>query len=122
LNRYINLYLDEARPVLLTGARQKTNALWISTKTRGPMTRRKVGALITQITQETLGIAISPHLFRTIDATTAADACVDMPHLASALLGHTDPRVTEEDYNRASSLNAGNAYAEIIQKHYRAQT
>jgi integrase len=122
LNPYITLYLEEARPVLLTGARQATNALWISTITRGPMTKRKVGSLITQITQETIGIAISPHLFRTIDASTAADARGDMPYLASALLGHTDPRVAEEDYNRASSLKAGNAYAEIIQKHYRAQT
>jgi site-specific recombinase XerD len=121
LNPYIGLYLDEARPVLLTDAPQATNALWISTTTRGPMTVRKVGSLITQITEETLGIAISPHLFRTADATTAADARGDMPHLASAFLGHTDPKVTEEHYNRASSLNVGQAYAEILQKHYGAQ-
>jgi site-specific recombinase XerD len=120
LNPYINLYLNEARPVLLTGAQQDTNALWISTVTRGPMTQRKVGSLITQITQETLGIAISPHLFRAIDATTAADARGDMPHLASALLGHTHPRTTEQDYNRPSSLSAGKEYAEIIKTHYSA--
>jgi integrase len=122
LNPYISLYLDEARPVLLTGARQDTNSLWISTTTRGPMTKRRVGSLITQMTKETLGIAISPHLFRTVDATTAADARGDMPHLASALLGHTDPSVTEEHYNRATSLSAGNEYAEIIKKHYSTET
>jgi integrase len=122
LNPYITLYLEEARPVLLTGARQATNALWISTITRGPMTKRKVGSLIAQITQETIGIAISPHFFRSIDATTAADARGDMPHLASALLGHTHQSITEEHYNRASSLNAGKVYAEIIQNHYRGQT
>jgi hypothetical protein len=120
LNPYINLYLEEARPILLTGVLRDTNALWISTTTRGPMTKRKIGSLISHITQETLGIAISPHLFRTIDATTAADALDNMPHLASALLGHTDPSITEEHYNRASSLSAGKAYAEIIQKHYGA--
>jgi site-specific recombinase XerD len=122
LTPYINLYLDEVRPVLLTGAQQDMNALWISTKTRGPMTKRKVGSLITQITQETIGIPISPHLFRTIDATTAADARGDMPHLARALLGHTDPSITEEHYNRASSLSVGKDYAEILHKHYSAQT
>jgi integrase len=118
LNPYINLYLDKARPVLLTGALQDTNALWISTTTRGPITNRKVSSLISHITKETLGIAISPHLFRAIAATTAADARGDMPHLASALLGHTDPSITEEHYNRASSLSVGKTYAEIIQKHY----
>jgi hypothetical protein len=35
------------------------------------------------------------------------------PHLASALLNHTDPRVTEEHYNRASSISSGKIYAEI---------
>jgi integrase len=121
LNPFINLYLDEARPTLLTGSLRDTNALWISTTARGPMTRRKIGSLITQITKETLGIAISPHLFRTIDATTAADALGNMPHLASALLGHTHPNITEEHYNRGSSLSAGKEYAEILQKHYSVQ-
>jgi hypothetical protein len=36
------------------------------------------------------------------------------PHLASALLNHTDPRVTEEHYNRATSVTASKIYAEII--------
>ena len=102
----------------MIGAKKETNALWISSGTRGPMTANDVGALITQITRETLGIAISPHLFRTADATTAADAKGDMPHLASALLGHTNPHMTEVNYNRATSLNAANEYAAIIEKHY----
>ena len=88
LTPFIELYLKEARPVLLTGSKQDTNALWISSGTRGPMTTNDVGALITQITWETLGVAISPHLFRTVAATAVADAKGDMPHLASALLGH----------------------------------
>ena len=118
LNPYIELYLNEARPVLLTASQQHTDALWISSKTRGPMTARKVGSLISPVTKETLGVAISPHLFRTMDATTAADAKSDLPHLASALLGHADTRVTEEHYNRATSMSAANAYAEILRKNY----
>ena len=74
LNPYIELYLTEARPVLLTGAEQETQMLWISSTTRRPMTIRKVGSLISQLTRETLGIPISPHLFRTAAATTLADA------------------------------------------------
>lgn len=118
LNPYIELYLTEARPVLLTGAGQETQMLWISSKTRRPMTVRKVGSLISQLTKETLGIPISPHLFRTAAATTLAEAKGDMPYLASALLGHTHPRITEEHYNRASSINAATTYAEIIRNNY----
>jgi hypothetical protein len=37
-----------------------------------------------------------------------------MPHLASALLQHTDPRVTEKHYNRATTLQAAEAFARLI--------
>ena len=116
LNPYIDLYLNEARVFLLGKSKTNSNALWISSNGQ-PMTARKVGSLITHITRETIGVAISPHLFRTADATTAAEACGDMPHLASALLGHTNPKITEEHYNRASSLKAGQDYAAIVQRY-----
>ena len=122
LNPYIELYLNEARPVLLTGSRDKeTKALWISSVARGPMTKRAVGKLLTQITQETVGIAISPHLFRTADATTAADAISDMPYFASALLGHSSPPITDEHYKRNTSLNAQSDYAKFIQTKFLGQ-
>jgi integrase len=117
LNPYIDLYLKEARLVLLDESQIETNALWISSKTRQPMTARKVGSLITQITRETIGVGISPHLFRTADATTVAEACGDMPHLASALLGHPNPNITEEHYIRPSSLSAGSELAAIVLKY-----
>jgi hypothetical protein len=55
-------------------------------------------------------------LFRTADATTAADAQTDMPHLATALLGHTHPRIADEHYKLNSSLSAQNDYAQMIAK------
>jgi integrase len=60
------------------------------------------------------GVDVSPHLFRTAAASTAATYGGNTPHLASAVLHHTDPRVTEKHYNRASSLSASKVYAEII--------
>jgi integrase len=62
----------------------------------------------------TLGVDVSPHLFRTAAASTAAAYGGNIPHLASAVLGHTDPRVTEEHYNRASSVNGAAVYAQLI--------
>jgi integrase len=113
LNRYIDVYLSQAQPVLL-GSRPPTNTLWISSTTGRRMTTKNLGTLISKITFETLGVDVSPHLFRTAAASTAAVYGGNTPHLASALLNHTDPRVTEEHYNRASTLSAAAAYARII--------
>jgi integrase len=113
LNRHIDTYLSQSRPVLL-GSRPPTNALWISSTTGGRLTIKNLGTLISKITLETIGVDVSPHLFRTAAASTAATYGESTPHLASALLNHTDPRVTEEHYNRASSVSAAAAYARIV--------
>jgi integrase len=113
LNRCIEVYLNKSRPVLL-GSRPPTNTLWISSTTGRPMTTKNIGTLISKITFETLGVDVSPHLFRTAAASTAVAYGGNTPHLASALLNHMDPRITEEHYNRASSVRASKIYAEII--------
>src|SRR5262249_12920876 len=112
LKRYIDVYLNQSRPILL-GSRPPTNTLWISSTTGRRMTTKNLGTLISKITLETIGVNVSPHLFRTAAASTAAAYGGNTPHLASALLNHTDPRVTEEHYNRASSVNASKIYARI---------
>jgi integrase len=116
LNGSIEVYLKQSRPVLLRWG-STTNALWISSTSGEPMTRKNLGTLISRITLRTLGVDVSPHLFRTAAASTAASYCGNTPHLASALLNHTDPRVTEQHYNRASSVSASKAYAEIVSSH-----
>jgi integrase len=120
LNPAIDLYLHQSRPVLLR-SRPTTNALWISSTTGGPMTIKNLGTLVSKVTFETLGVDVSPHLFRTAAASTAAAYGGSTPHLASAILNHTDPRVTEEHYNRASSVSATKIYAEIINGYLRAE-
>lgn len=115
LNRAIEAYLNDVRP-LLVGSRPSTQALWISSTTGRPMTAKNLGALVSKLTLQTLGVDVSPHLFRSAAASTAAAYGTDTPHLASAVLNHTDPRVTEEHYNRASSMNASKIYGEIVSK------
>jgi integrase len=73
-----------------------------------------VEKVISATTLATVGIDVSPHLFRTAGASTVAVHAGSTPHLSSALLHHTDPWVTEEHYNRASSLSAAQAYAAFI--------
>ena len=112
LNPFVDLYLNQSRAVLL-GSSPPTNALWISSTTGGRLTTKNLGTLISKITLETIGVNVSPHLFRTAAASTAAGYGGNTPHLASALLNHTDPRVTEEHYNRATSIAASRVYAAI---------
>jgi hypothetical protein len=78
------------------------------------MSRTTMERPITQTTQQTLGVSVNPHLFRACAATTAALYAGDHPRLASGLLQHVDPRVTEAHYNRASSLQAAIRYGEIL--------
>jgi integrase len=118
LDHSIEVYLNQSRPVLL-GSRPPTNGLWLSSTTGLPLNRKNLGTLISKITFETLGVDVSPHLFRTAAASTAATYGHGTPHLASALLNHTDPRVTEEHYNRASSVSASRIYAEIVDEYLR---
>ena len=121
LNRAIDLYLREARPVLI-GSRSSTNSLWISSRTGQRYTTKNLGTLISKITFRTVGVDVSPHLFRTAGATTAAMYGGDNPHLASTLLGHSDSRVTHKHYVRATSVNAAKEYAAIIRPYYNSES
>jgi site-specific recombinase XerD len=116
LNKIIDLYLTEARPRLI-GSKPGSNWLWISSRTGGRFTTKNLGTLISKITLQTIGVDVSPHLFRSAAATSSALYGGRTPHLASAVLGHTDPRVTYEHYNRASSVHAAKAYAAIVRQY-----
>jgi integrase len=79
---------------------------------------KNLGTLISKITREAIGVDVSPHLFRTAGASTAAIYGGNRPHLASRLLNHRDPRVTQEHYNLSTNLTAGEEYA-LITRSYR---
>ncbi len=115
-NLAIELYLKEARPILMNSSRPN-NSLWISSRTGRRFTYKNLGTLISRITRQTLGIDVSPHLFRTAAASTAAVKLPEYPYLSSALLGHADPRIADEHYKRVTSLNAGSIYADLIQEY-----
>jgi integrase len=120
LNRAIDLYLDQARPVLI-GNESMSKPLWVFSRTGGQFTTKNRGTLISKITLQTIGVDVSPHLFRTAGATTAAMYGNETPCIASALLGHTDPRVTHEHYNRATSVQAAKLYGSIIEQYRKSE-
>jgi len=120
LKHVVNSYLNEHRPVL-GRSRSRSNALWLSSNDGAPMSYLGIERVVTDVTRLTLGVGVTPHLFRTSAASTAAIHAGNMPQLASAILQHTDARVTEEHYNRATSMSAAGVYAEIIRGYLREE-
>ena len=135
LTSFIESYLDVYRPVLLGHSAGGSNpcleaesayapcatglpteaspALWLSRR-GSSLTYHAVERLVTETTRMTLGVAVNPHRFRTIDATSVALHAPHLPYLASALLQHFDPRVTQEHYTRASSLSVAEDFTGLI--------
>jgi integrase len=110
----VDKYINTHRTVLSRGDTAQ-RALWLSSTTGQQMTAKNLGTLISKLTRETIGVDVSPHLFRTAGVSTAAVYGGKYPHLGSALMGHRDARVTEERYNRAIGLETGDAYASITE-------
>jgi len=116
INRAVELYLNQARPVLMKSSRPD-NSLWISWRTGTRFTYKNLGTLISKITLQTLGVDVSPHLFRTAAASTAAVKLPGFPYLASALLGQADSGIADKHYKRTTSLSAANVYGNLIQEY-----
>lgn len=116
LGSALHRYLTKHR-VILTGTEAPGPALWLSSNDGGPMTYDGVAKVITETTRMTVGIPVSPHMFRTAMASSAAIHGGANPYLASTLLHHRDPQVTEAHYNRASSLNAAKAWGAVLQEY-----
>jgi len=109
----IEKYVYQYRPILLC-SNAPTEALWVSGKTAQKMHPTYISRLISGVTLQAVGVAVSPHLFRTAAASSAAIFASDQPNLASALLHHRDSRVTQDHYNRASTMSAANLYSELV--------
>jgi integrase len=116
MGAFIDKYVNVHRPRLIRPG-VSSSAFWISSRDGKAMTTKGMALTISTTTRRTLGIDVSPHLFRTAAASTAAVYGGNTPHLASAVLNHRDPRITEEHYTRASSMSAAQAYAAITESY-----
>ena len=111
LTSAIEHYLEVHRPVL---ARGNTRALWLAIDGK-PMSYASIAELIPETTRMTVGVSVSPHMFRTAGATTLATRAGDKPHAGSALLHHRPGSTTQENYNRASCVSAGKSLSDVNQ-------
>jgi integrase len=109
LEKYLSIHRD------VLAQKSESNALWLSSADGQAMTYSAVADAVKKTTLTAIGVGVSSHLFRTAAASSAAVHASQSPYLASALLHHRDPRVTEEHYNRASSLSAAEALRAVLQ-------
>ena len=115
LTSFIDRYISDHRPVLAQSHRASP-MLWLSRKGT-PISDKGLAQVIRQSTLSTVGVAIGPHLFRTSAASSAAVLGRENPNLASALLHHTHPSVTNAHYNRATSLSAAESLRKIVRQY-----
>jgi integrase len=116
LTPFIDRYLSRYRSVLAR-TDHIHSALWLSSRNGSPMSYNRVRHMISTTTLATVGVDVSPHLFRTSAASTVASRAGENPHLASALLHHTHPSVTNAHYNRATSLTAAESLRQIVRQY-----
>lgn len=109
LTQYINAYLDVFRPAFGYAGKE----LWVGLYGK-PLSYLGVERIVIETTRQTLGIPISPHGFRTCGASTASMHGGASPNLASALLNHRDPKITQEHYNRSRSAYYGGEFHRLL--------
>jgi integrase len=121
LTPIIDRYISEYRPVLARSTSGSTG-LWLSRNDGAPITAKEFARVIRNTTLSRVGVAVSPHLFRTSAVSSAAVHAGDNPHLASAVLHHTHPSFTNQHYNRATSLTAAENFRQTVRKYEKASS
>jgi integrase/recombinase XerD len=109
LTLHVDRWLERWRPLF----REPEDAFWPSTK-GGSLAYTYVGQIITETTLRELGVAINPHLFRDCAVFTVATGAGNRMGIASGLLQHTDPRITEKHYNKGAMIAASRRYQQIL--------
>lgn len=105
-------YLKQHRVILLQGKR--SSALWIS-QYGEPMTPDGLSRELPKVTERYLGLALRPHSFRHIAATSIAELDPEHVNIIRDILGHATLDMSEKHYNRASGISSCNALQSIVE-------
>jgi integrase/recombinase XerD len=111
LTPYLDTWINEWRPVLLKD--QEIDALWVGIR-GGQIFERGIYQRICRTTEAAFGIAINPHLFRDIAVTSVVDLTPENVGITAPLLGHINPKTTEEHYVHANQIKFGRRYGNSV--------
>lgn len=109
LAEWIDLYVETFKPIFP----ESETAMWPSLY-GGPLSKARIYSLVSDTTKQTLGKAVAPHTFRHCVPYTIANIDGSRINLASSLLQHSDPRVTQKHYNLAHSVESSRTFGSIV--------
>ena len=89
-----------------------TGPLWISCFGK-PLNQLGLGDIIADQAKATLGLHVTPHMFRNAAAATAAHLGPSYANLGSALLQHSSSAMTDH-YNKTRTLQGSQAYGRLL--------
>lgn len=108
-------YLSEVRPLFPNGDDPDHGALWLSFVTGCGLGPQGIKNAVAELTEARIGQRITPHAFRHAALTMMANAQgFDLRH-GQAFLDHRTPEISERHYNLATQLDAGRAYAKLLE-------
>ena len=90
-------------------------ALWPSTK-GGRLGAGAIYLIVCKRTRAAFGCEISPHLFRSVAATTLVREVPAQSLVASDLLGHAKPDTTDQYYTRSRTIEASRQHSRLIEQ------
>ena len=104
-------YLEVYRPLLLDG--RVSDALWISRR-GNRLSQDSFTSGLASLTKRNFGIALRPHAFRHIAATSIATADPAHAGIIRDVLGHATVRMAEAHYNRATARGASQRLQDVL--------
>jgi len=108
----MRLYLDRFRPILLQG--KQTESLWIN-QYGNPITPDGLSRELPKVTERHLGVALRPHAFRHIVATSIAEVDPANVNIIKDVLGHATLTMSERHYNRSRGVDSCNELQSIVE-------
>jgi integrase len=118
LSAALRRYLQRHRPVLLRRRgrwhRPARHELWIS-RDGSPCSAETFQNIIAKHLCGPDGRPLSPHLFRSIAATSVATDAPEAVDIIPAILAHGSPAAAERYYNLAGSLDAARAHGALLE-------
>jgi integrase len=110
-------YIDQHRPVLLRAKGRwhapSANELWIS-RDGSPCSAQTFRNIVKKHLSGPNGQPLSPHLFRSMAATSVAIEAPGSVDIIPAILAHSSHRTGEQYYNLAGNLDASRAFNSVL--------
>lgn len=106
-------YLEHHRLELLDG--RTSDHLWIS-QYGEPITADGLSRELPKVTMRHFGVALRPHAFRHIAATSIAETAPKHVGIIRDILGHAMLDMSQKHYNRATGITSCDAYQDVVSR------